>query len=109
MVQDFFPKGTQGIVNVDRYAGYFALVGPDWSLKLANGWLHQRRDFVNVVQNADPGRGWADQWVEVINQWFGTNARGRQAWFQGPRAAFGPLDQSVRQQVAQIQAQGRPP
>ena len=101
--QDFFPKGTQGIVSVDRYAGYLALLGPDWSLKLAYGWSHQRRDFVNVVQSTDPGQGWADQWVELINQLFGSNARRRQAWFQGPSAAFGPLDQRVRQQVAQIQ------
>jgi transposase len=100
--QDFFPKGTQGIVSVDRYAGYFALLGPDWSLKLAYCWSHQRRDFVNVVQSADQGQGWADQWVKLINQLFGSNARRRQAWFQGPSAAFGPLDQSVRQQVQQI-------
>jgi len=100
--QDFFPKGTQGIVSVDRYAGYFALLGPDWSLKLAYCWSHQRRDFVNAVQSADRGPGWADQWVELINQLFGSNARRRQAWFQGPRAAFGPLDQRVRQQVQQI-------
>ena len=100
--QDFFPKGTQGIVSVDRYAGYFALLGPDWSLKLAYCWSHQRRDFVNGVQVADQGQGWADQWVELINQLFGTNAQRRRAWFQGPRVAFGPLDQPVRQQVAQI-------
>jgi len=24
---------------------------------------HQRRDFVNAVQVADQGQGWADQWV----------------------------------------------
>lgn len=103
VAQDFFPKGTHGIVSVDRYAGYFALLGPDWSLKLAYCWSHQRRDLVNAVQSADRGRGWADQWVELINQLFGTNARRRQAWFQGPSAAFGPLDQSVRQQVQQLE------
>jgi len=102
VARDFFPKGTQGIVSVDRYAGYFALLGPDWSLKLAYCWSHQRRDFVNAVQSADRGQGWAERWVELINQLFGTNARRRQAWFQGPSAAFGPLDQRVRQQVAQI-------
>jgi transposase len=102
VAQDFFPKGTHGIVSVDRYAGYFALLGPDWSLKLAYCWSHQRRDFVNVVQVADQGLGWADRWVELINQLFGTNARRRPAWFQGPSVAFGPLDQQVRQQVAQL-------
>ena len=33
--QDFFAKGTKGIVNVDRYAGYFALRGSDWQIQLA--------------------------------------------------------------------------
>src|ERR1035441_5768351 len=98
----FFPKGTQGIVNVDRYAGYFALLGPDWSLKLAYCWSHQRRDFVNVVEVADQGTGWADQWVALIGQLFGTNARRREAWFQGASGDFGPLDQQVRPQVAQL-------
>ena len=102
VARDFFPKGTRGIVSVDRYAGYFALRGPDWSLQLAYCWSHQRRDFVNVVASADRGPGWADQWVELINQLFGTNARRRQAWFQGPSAVFGALDQEVRQQVKQI-------
>jgi len=55
-----------------------------------------------VVQSADQGQGWADQWVELINQLFGTNARRRRAWFQGASTAFGPLDQQVRQQVQQI-------
>jgi transposase len=100
--RDFFPKGTQGIVNVDRYAGYFALLGPDWSLKLAYCWSHQRRDFVNVVEVADQGTGWADQWVALIGQLFGTNARRREAWFQGASGDFGPLDQQVRPQVAQL-------
>jgi hypothetical protein len=97
-----YSASGQQDVSVDRYAGYFALLGPDRSLKLAYCWSHQRRDFVNVIQSADQGSGWAEQRVELINQLFGTNAPRRRAWFQGSSAAFGPLDQSVRQQVAQL-------
>lgn len=39
---------TKGIVNVDRYAAYFGLLGADWKIKLAYSWAHQRRDFVNL-------------------------------------------------------------
>ena len=36
--REFFPKGTRGILNVDRYPGYFALLGPDWKLLLEYCW-----------------------------------------------------------------------
>jgi hypothetical protein len=39
--RDFFPKGTEGIVNVDRYAAYFGLLGSDWKIKLAYCWARQ--------------------------------------------------------------------
>ena len=54
--RDFFPKGTEGIVNVDRYAGYFGLLGSDWKIKLAYCWAHQRRDSVNWGEGC---RRWA--------------------------------------------------
>ena len=101
--RDFFPKGTAGIVNVDRYKGYFGLLGSDWSLQLAFCWSHQRRDFVNVAQAKDEGQGWAEEWVGLINRLFGINAQRRQAWFKEQKELFQALDQEVRQQVQQIQ------
>jgi transposase len=50
--RDFFPKGTAGIVSVDRYAGYCGLLGSDWSLQLAYCWSHQRRDFIQVAESS---------------------------------------------------------
>jgi transposase len=100
--RDFFPKGTEGIVNVDRYAGYFALLGPDWRIKLAYCWSHQRRDFVNLGEGSARWAVWAGEWVRVMNQLFATNRQRRKAWFQGPTEQFNPLDQEVRRQVQQI-------
>ena len=62
---------------MDCLCPLFCVAGPDWSLKLAYCWSHQRRDFVNVVPSADRGQGWADQWVELINQLFGCCSQAR--------------------------------
>lgn len=98
--KDFFPKGAEGIVNVDRYGGYFGLLGPDWSLKLAYCWSHQRRDFINVAESSKP---WAQGWLDLINQLFKTNGQRRQAWFKEPSEGFAPLDLEVRRQVKELQ------
>jgi transposase len=100
--QDFFPKGTQGIVNVDRYAGYFALLGADWRLQLAYCWSHQRRDFVNLGQGSARWAGWAGQWIERINRLFASNGQRRQAWFQAQDQPLAAWDQVVRRQVQEL-------
>ncbi len=100
--ETFFPKGTEGILNVDRYPSYFGLLGPDWKIKLAFCWSHQRRDFVNL---ADGSRGhvkaWGQEWVGLINELFRANRQRRKAWFQ-EQSDFDPLDQEVRRQVKEI-------
>ncbi len=101
--RDFFPPGTEGIVNVDRYAGYFALLGPDWRIKLAYCWSHQRRDFVNLGEGSPCWAVWAGEWVGLINQLFATNRQRRKVWFKkGQTEPFKPLDQEVRRQVQQL-------
>jgi len=64
--RDFFAKGSEGIVNVDRYAGYLGLLGSEWRLQLAYCWSHQRRDFINLGKALPAGElgramGGADQ------------------------------------------------
>jgi transposase len=100
--RDFFPKGTNGIINVDRYPGYFALLGSDWSLKLAYCWSHQRRDFVNLGQGSPRYAGWTAQWLGWINELFATNAQRRRAWFGGQSELFQKWDVEVRRQVQQL-------
>ena len=100
--QDFFPKGTEGIVNVDRYSGYFALLGPDWKIKLAYCWAHQRRDFVNLGEGCQRWAEWCEQWVGLINRLFAANGPRRRAWLKKQTEPFGPLDQEVRRQVQEL-------
>ena len=103
--RDFFPKGAQGIVSVDRYAGYFGLLGSDWSLKLAYCWSHQRRDFIQVADSSKgtPAGVWAQEWVEWIDRLFRINAQRRAAWFKGQTELFVPLALEVRRQIQRIQ------
>jgi transposase len=100
--ETFFPKGSQGILNVDRFRSYWVLLGPDWKIKLAYCWSHQRRDFVNLAEGSRRCKAWAQQWVGLINQLFKANRQRRKAWFK-ERSDFGALDQEVRRQVREIQ------
>jgi transposase len=97
-----FPHGTEGILNVDRYAGYFGLLGPDWKIKLAFCWSHQRRDFVNLAEGSrGPCKAWAQEWVVLSNQLFKANRKRRKAYFE-QGSDFSALDQEVRRQVREL-------
>jgi len=100
--KDFFLPGTDAILNVDRYSGYFALLGPDWNIKLAYCWSHQRRDFINLGEGCPRYQVWAGEWVGLISQLFATNRQRRKAYFKGQTAQFGPLDLEVRSQVQKM-------
>jgi transposase len=100
--ESIFPKGTEGILSVDRYKGYFGLLGADWKIKLAFCWSHQRRDFVNLAEGSrGPCKLWAQEWVGLINQLFKTNRQRRKAYFK-ERSDFSALDEEVRRQVQEI-------
>lgn len=100
--QNFFPKGTEGILNSDRYRAYFGLLSSDWKIKLAYCWSHQRRDFVNLGEGYPRFAQWAQQWVGLINQLFALNGRRRQAWSKNQTELFQALDQEVRSKVQEI-------
>ena len=100
--QQFFAPGTQGILNVDRYAGYSALLGADWQLQLAYCWSHQRRDFVNLGQGHPRWAKWAGQWVERIDRLFGRHGQRRQAYFQQQAPSLAVLESEVRRQVQEM-------
>jgi transposase len=94
--QQFFAPGTQGILNVDRYAGYRALLGADWRLQLAYCWSHQRRDFVNLGQGYPRWAKWAGQWVERIDRLFAGNGQRRQAYLEQQARSLAVLEPEVR-------------
>jgi transposase len=101
--QQFFAPGTQGILSVDRYAGYAALQGADRRLRLAYCWSHQRRDFVNLGQGHPRWAQWAGQWVERIDRLFARNGQRRQAYFQPQAPTLAALQSEVRCQVQELQ------
>lgn len=100
--QQFFAPGTQGILSVDRYAGYWALQGADWRLQLAYCWSHQRRDFVNLGQGHPRWVKWAGQWVERIDRLFQCQGQRRQACLKEPAPLLGALESEVRRQVEEL-------
>jgi transposase len=100
--QQFFAPGTQGILNVDRYAGYSALLGANWRLQLAYCWSHQRRDFVNLGQGHPRWAKWAGQWVERIDRLFAGNRQRRQAYFEQQAQSLAVLEPEVRRQVQEL-------
>jgi transposase len=99
--EKYFPKGTEGILNVDRFPAYFGLLGPDWKMKLAYCWSHQRRDFINLGEGSRRFKAWSQEWVGLINQLFAANRKRRKAWLKN-RSDFGPLEQEVGPQVQEI-------
>jgi transposase len=100
--QNFFPKGSEGIVNADRFRAYYVLLGPEWKIQVAYCWSHQRRDFINLGEGCRRLAGWCKEWVGLINQLFAANRRRRQAWSKQRTDLVGPLDQEVRRQVQEI-------
>ncbi len=50
-----FLKGFKGILQVDGYAGYNRLAGPDWQVRLAYCWGHSRRKVHDVFDSDRSG------------------------------------------------------
>jgi transposase len=100
--QQFFAPGSQGIVNVDRYAGYLGLLGSDWRLQLAYCWSHQRRDSVNLGQGHPRWANWAGQWVERIDRLFARHGQRRQAYFNQQAPSLAALEPELRRQVQEL-------
>ncbi len=50
-----FLKGFKGVLQVDGYAGYNRLAGPDWQVRLAYCWGHSRRKVHDVFDSARSG------------------------------------------------------
>lgn len=66
-------KGVQkGILSVDRYSSYKALIKQIY-LSLAFCWAHVRRDFLNLAHNWPVLENWANGWVEQIGHLYHLN------------------------------------
>jgi len=73
VVKDFFGDGAEGILNVDRYVAYKSLSREQKLIVLAFCWVHVRRDFMEVTTGWPELAGWAQKWVNAINELFALN------------------------------------
>jgi len=91
---------AEGMLTVDRYSAYKAL---GEQIRLAFCWSHIRRDFVRIRDGYIPLQGWAEGWIERINELFGQN-RKRLAVRDQPEG-FAQEDQTLRSLVEAMATQ----
>lgn len=90
-------ENAVGILLADRYCVYQLL-----GLIVAFCWAHIRRDFVRIYDAYPALRGWAETWINRINELFDLNRRRRKVL--GSPEDFAKMDQAVRQAIAAMAA-----
>jgi transposase len=67
--QDHYPEQARGVLMVDRYSAYKAMLQvKNGTLILAFCWAHVRRDFVRVGKGWPELHAWALQWLLRIRE-----------------------------------------
>jgi transposase len=97
-----FGKDAAGIIVVDRYSAYKAMVlVKNGQLLLAFCWAHVRRDFLGVAKDwPEQHEDWGLLWVEKIADLFHLNKQ-RLLVLDEP-AAFKEADAALRKAVSQM-------
>ena len=88
-------EAAEGIINADRFSAYKALGD---KLRIAFCWSHIRRDFVRIRDGYGQFAGWAEGWIERINELFHQNKQRVKVCNQ--TEAFTQADQHMRASVA---------
>jgi len=102
--EDHFRAESRGVLMVDRYAAYKAMIWvKDGVIVLAFCWSHVRRDFIRVGKGWPELKPWALGWLRRIRLLYQRNHR-RLAAEKGS-AAFGETDGCLRQAVAEMKTQ----
>src|SRR3974377_1382438 len=104
VVENHFGTQSRGVLVVDRYAAYKAMIWvKDGVIVLAFCWSHVRRDFVRVGKGWPELKPWALEWLRRILVLYQLNHR-RLAAEKGS-VDFGEADRCLRQAMAEIKAQ----
>jgi transposase len=74
VVMDHFGDEATGILSVDRYSAYKAIIKYDRIL-LAFCWAHVRRDFLAVWKDRAEHKQWALDWIKKIGQLYVRNKK----------------------------------
>ncbi|MCP4752900.1 MAG: transposase, partial [Proteobacteria bacterium] len=70
-----FGETREGILVVDRYSAYKAMVKYCVDIILAFCWAHVRRDFLGVAKDWPRQEEWAMEWVEAIGNLYHLNQK----------------------------------
>jgi transposase len=74
--EDHYPAQAGGVLMVDRYSAYKAMVQvKEGTLILAFCWAHVRRDFVRVGKGWPSLHAWALQWLQRIRELYRLNRK----------------------------------
>jgi transposase len=104
VVEDHFGPESRGVLVVDRYSAYKAMIWvKDGVIVLAFCWSHVRRDFIRVGKGWPELKTWALEWLRRIRLLYRLNDR--RLAVQQDLAAFGEADRCLRQAVAEMEAQ----
>src|SRR5271168_4573388 len=99
--ENHFRAESRGVLVVDRYAAYKAMIWvKNGVVLLAFCWSHVRRDFIRVGKGWPKLKTWALEWLRWIRVLYRLNDR-RLAAEMGS-AAFAEADGCLRQAVAEM-------
>lgn len=99
---EYFGEGAEGILSVDRYSAYKALL--KWTkLLLQFCWAHVRRDFLAVAKDWPKQEQWALGWLEKIRDLYLLNEK-RVALLLEP-GAFAEADGKLREAIEYMERQ----
>jgi transposase len=99
VAKNHFGWEAEGILNVDRYSAYKALLA-DVELVLAFCWAHVRRDFLGLARQWPSQQDWAQEWVERIGALYQLNDQ--RLLLKGKAAEYAKADERLRQGVEQL-------
>src|SRR5271165_5222 len=104
VVENHFGAQSRGVLVVDRYAAYQAMIWvKDGVIVLAFCWAHVRRDFIRVGKGWPKLKTWALEWLRRIRVLYRLNDR-RLAAERGS-VEFKEADDGLRQAVAAMKTQ----
>jgi transposase len=99
--QSHFPEEVPGVLMVDRYSAYKAMLQVKTGrLSLAFCWAHVRRDFVRVGKGYPELVAWALQWLRRIGELYRLNRERLRHPIGTPE--FVLADAALRKQVAMM-------
>ena len=102
--EDHFRAESRGVLVVDRYAAYKAMLWvKDRVIALAFCWSHVRRDFIRVGKGWPKLKTWALEWLRRIRVLYRLNDRRLAA--ENVSAAFAEADGCLRQAVVEMKTQ----